>query len=129
MITAPEAAASITSDLEIPPTPVCSTLQRDLGVRELGDLVLDRLERAGHVRLQHEVELDRLALLHALEDVLEAHRRRPAARQRLGLEADRALAGQVARLAVVVDRAHRLAGVGHAVEAEDLDRLARAPPA
>ena len=43
----------------------------------------------------------------------------------LGLEAVRALAGELARLAVVLDDAHELARLGDAVEAEDLDRLAR----
>ena len=93
-------------------------------VRELGDLVLDRLERAGHVGLQDQVELHGLTLLHPLEHVLEADRNAHAACQRLGLQPVRALVGEMARLAVALDHAHRLARVGHAVEAEHLDRLA-----
>src|SRR3712207_7741913 len=44
--------------------------------------------------------------------------------QGLGLQAVRAVAGDRARLALVADHADVLAGLGDAVEAEDLDRLA-----
>ena len=103
-------------------------VDRDLVLRQLGDLVLERLERAGDVGLEHEVELLELALLDAVEDVLERDLAAGAAGQRLGLEADRALAGQLAGLAVVLDDADVLAGLGDAVEAEHLDRVARDRP-
>ena len=48
-----------------------------------------------------------------------------AARLRLALEAEAALAGELARPAVVLDHAHVLARLGHGVEAEHLDRLGR----
>ena len=64
--------------------------------------------------------------LGALEDVLERDLAARAAGERLGLEPVGALAGELARAAVVLDHAHELAGLGDAVEAEHLDRLARA---
>ena len=100
-------------------------VEGDLAGRELRDLVLERLERPGHVGLDHEVQLHGLTrFLGPLEHVLEADRNAHAARQRLGLQPDRPLVGEMARLAVVRHRAHRLARVGQAVEAEHLDRLA-----
>ena len=60
----------------------------------------------------------------AVEDVLERELLAAAAGQRLGLDAVRLLARERARGAVVLDDAHELAGLGHGVEAEDLDRLA-----
>ena len=48
-----------------------------------------------------------------------------AARLLLELEAVRTLAGERAGLAVVLDDADELAGLGHGVEAEHLDRLGR----
>ena len=65
-----------------------------------------------------------LALAGALEDVLEGDLAAGAAGERLGLEALGALAGQAAGRAVVLDDADDLAGVGDAVEAEHLDRVA-----
>ena len=47
-----------------------------------------------------------------------------APRERLGLQAVGALAGELAGAALVLDHAHVLAGLGHAVEAEHLDGLA-----
>ena len=52
-----------------------------------------------------------------------------AARERLGLQAVGALAGELAGAALVLDDAHVLAGLGDAVEAEHLDRLAGLAPA
>ena len=80
MMTASEAAASITSDSLMPPTPSWITLHADLLLRQLGDLVRERLERAGHVGLDHQVELGELALLGAREHVLERDPARPARR-------------------------------------------------
>jgi hypothetical protein len=66
-----------------------------------------------------------LALLDALEDVLERDLAAGAAGLRLVAKADRALVGLLAGAAIVLDDARELAGVGDAVEAEDLDRVAR----
>ena len=52
----------MTSDSLMPPTPRADDVDRDLVLRQLGDLVLERLERAGHVGLEDEVELLDLAL-------------------------------------------------------------------
>ena len=98
----------------------------DLVLGQLRDLVLDRLERAGDVGLDDQAELLDGALLGELEDVLERDLAARAPRQRLGLQAVGALAGELARAALVLDHAHELAGLGHAVEAEHLDRLRRA---
>ena len=108
----------------MPPTPRWMMLTVDLLLGQLRDLVLDRLERAGHVGLDDEAELLDGALLGELEDVLERDLAARAPRQRLGLQAVGALAGELARAALVLDHAHELAGLGHAVEAEHLDRLA-----
>ena len=59
------------SDSLMPPTPRWTTLTCDLVLRELRDLVLERLERAGDVGLEHDVELLELALAAPGEDVLE----------------------------------------------------------
>ncbi len=64
------------------------------------------------------------ALLGELEHVLERDLAPRAARERLGLQAVRALARELARAALVLDHAHVLAGLGDAVEAEHLDGLA-----
>ena len=107
----------------MPPTPESTTWTWTSDCRQTRDLVLERLERAGHVRLEHEVEV----LEHAAAGVLEDRRERAgalrAARLRLALEPEAALAGELARLAVVLDHAHVLARLGDGVEAEHLDRL------
>ena len=104
--------------------PVCEWMMliADLLLRHLGDLVLQRLERAGDVGLEDDVELLDLALLGAREDLLEADLARLAAGQRLGLQPVGALLGELAGAAVVLDRADVLAGLADAVEAEHLDR-------
>src|SRR5829696_5275485 len=56
-------------------------------LRDLGYLVLQRLERARHVGLEDDVELLDLALLGAGEHLLEADLAGPAAGERLGLQA------------------------------------------
>ena len=109
----------------MPPTPAADDVHEHLVLGQAGDLVLERLDRAGHVALDDERQLGGLVLLGAAEDVLEGHLAPGAAGQRLGLLARLALLGQPARLAVVGDDADELAGVGDAVEAEDLDRIAR----
>ena len=100
-------------------------VDRDLLLRDLGDLVLERLQRAGDVGLEDDVELLDVALLGPREDLLEADLARLAAGQRLGLEPVGALLGELAGAAVVLDGLDELAGVGDAVEAEHLDRHPR----
>ena len=72
-----------------------------------------------------EAELLDGALLGELEDILQRHLAPRAPCERLGLQAVGAFAGKLARAALVLDDAHGLARLGHAVEAEHLDRLAR----
>ena len=126
MTTALEAAASITSDSLIPPAAARITLTAICVLRQLRDLVLERLERARDVGLEQDVELVELALLGLREDLLEGEPARLAAGELLGLEPVRALLGELAGLAVVLDDLDPLAGLADAVEAEDLDRVARA---
>ncbi len=59
------------------------------------------------------------------EDVLERDLLAAAPCQRLGLQPRRALAGELPGAALVLDDADALARLGHAVEAEHLDRLTR----
>ena len=100
-------------------------VDRDLLLRDLGDLVLERLQRAGDVGLEDDVELLDVALLGPREDLLEADLARLAAGQGLGLQPVGALLGELAGAAVVLDDLDELAGVGDAVEAEHLDRHPR----
>src|ERR1039458_7701507 len=97
----------------------------DLALRKLGDLVLDRLQRAGNVGLDDQAQLLARALLGELEDVLQRHLSTRAPRQRLGLEAICALAGELTRATLVLDHAHEFTGLWNAIEAEHLHRLAR----
>src|ERR1019366_1247081 len=68
--------------------------------------------------------LDR-ALLGEPEDILERDLAPRATRERLGLQPVGARGGGLAGAALVLDHARVLARLGHAVEAEHLDRLAR----
>src|SRR5439155_6092329 len=99
-------------------------VDRHLLLRQLGDLVLERFDRPGHVALDDQRELLELALPGALEDVLERDLAARAAGERLALEALGALGGQLAGAAVVLDDVDELAGLWDAVEAEHLDRVA-----
>ena len=124
-----DAAASMMSDATMPPTPEWMTLDRDLVVLELRELVDRRLDRALDVGLDDQVELLDGALLHLREEVLEAdglaeRRASISVRSRCG-----ALLRHLAGDAVVVDDAAELAGRRRLVEAEDLDgrRRARRP--
>src|SRR4051812_15662748 len=89
------------------------------------ELVLERLQGAGDVGLEDDVELLDLALLGPGEDLVEADLASLTAGQRLGFESVSALPRHLAGLAVALDRLHELAGVGDAVEAEHLDRHSR----
>src|SRR3954453_19736759 len=70
---------------------VVDDVDLDLLLGQLRDLVGERLERAGHVGLQNEVQLRQVALLGAGEDVLERDLHAGAASDGLGLEAIGAL--------------------------------------
>src|SRR4051794_3365104 len=100
-------------------------VDRDLFLGDFRQLVLERLQGAGDVRLEDDVELFDLALLGAGEDLVEAHLASLAPRQSLGFEAVAALLGHLPSLTVALDRLHELPGVGDAVEAEPLDRHSR----
>ena len=100
-----------------------------LGVLDLPELADERLDRALHVALEDDVEVLDGARLHLLEERLERHAGRlRALRELLAAEALGALLGEVLRLALVLDDARQLARGRRAVEAEDLDGLARARP-
>ena len=94
-----------------------------LGVLDLLELGQRRLDRAGDVRLEHDVEVLN-AFLDALEEDVERDRLR-ALGELLSAEALAARLCVLARLALVVDDARVLAGGRRLVEADDLDRIAR----
>ena len=127
MITAPEAAASITSDCVMPPTPVCRTRSGTSAWESFAIWSWIASSEPATSAFSTRLSVDGLALLHRSKTSSRLTGA-AAAGQRLGLEPDRALAGEAARLAVVADHAHGLTGVGDAVEAEDLDRLAGRRP-
>ncbi len=108
----------------MPPTPEWITLTVDLGVLDLGDLALGRLDRALHVGLDDQAELLDGALLHRREQILEADGL-AAPREHLGAQPLGALLRDLAGDAVVLDHAAELAGRRRLVEAEDLDRQPR----
>ena len=100
-----------------------------LRVLDLRELALDRLERALDVALHDDVQVLDDSLSDPREEVLE---RRAALRllgELLGAQPLAAQAGEVARLPIVLDDARVLARLRRLVEAEDLDRRARASPA
>ena len=83
MIGASEAAASVTSDSVMPPTPEWRTCARDLVGAELVERLHDRLDRALHVALDDERE-ELLALhLQVVHHLLERAARAGRARRRL----------------------------------------------
>ena len=116
----------MTSDSLMPPTPrwMTLTVTSSWGRRAISSSTAS--SEPGDVGLEDEVELLDAPSRGELEDVLERDLAAGAPRDRLGLQAVGALAGELARGAVVLDHADELAGLGHAVEAEDLDRVARA---
>src|SRR3954470_12129139 len=90
-------------------------------LRHLRELVLQRLQRAGDVGLEDDVELLDVAGLGAGEDLVEADFAGVAAGQLLALQPVGALLRLLAGAAVVLDRLDELARVGDPVEAENLD--------
>src|SRR3954454_19986917 len=95
----------------------------DLLLRQLGDLVLERLQRAGDVGLEHQAEVLHVARL--VEDRGQRALEAAAARLLLELEPVRALARERAGAAVVLHDAHVLAGLWDGIEAQHLHRLGR----
>ena len=109
----------------MPPTPECRTLTE---ISSCGSLAISSSTASAEpadVRLEQEVELLELAGLDLLEDVLERALAAGPAGLLLLAQAQRALLGLLAGRAVVLDDVDELTGLGHAVEAEDLDRIAR----
>jgi hypothetical protein len=75
------------SDSVMPPTPASTTCTWTSDCGQLRDLVLERLQRAGHVRLEHQVEVLQRAAAGIVEDRLQRALLARAARLRLALEA------------------------------------------
>ena len=97
-----------------------------LGVLDLAELGDDRLDGALHVALDHEVQVLDGAGLHLREERLEGDAAAARLlRHRLAAEPLAALMREVAGAALVLDDAAELAGGRRAVEAENLDGLAR----
>ena len=126
MITAPDAAASITSELRDAADAGVEHVQRRPAWCE-SFAIWSWIASSEPATSAFSTMLSATASpsLHALEDVLEADRRGPAPRERLGLQPDRALArrGGAPRGRSTTARTGSPAS-GHAVEAEHLDRLA-----
>ena len=97
-----------------------------LGMLDLAELGDDRLDGALHVALDDDVQVLHAAGLHLLEQLVERDAAAALLRHRLAAQALAALLGELARAALVLDDATELAGGRRAVEAEDLDGLARA---
>ena len=110
----------------IPPTPWWMTWTRTSGCCDLRELGHDRLDGADHVALDDEVQVLHLALLHLREERLERDAALRALRELLCAHPGRALAGDAAGDTLALDDAPVLAGRRRLVEAEHLDRIARA---
>src|SRR5205823_11172739 len=81
-----------------------------LGVLDLAELADDRLDRALHIALDHEIQVADLAGLHLLEEVLERDAGRTLLGELLAAQALGALLCGLAGLALVLDDARELAG-------------------
>ena len=108
----------------MPPARGADDVDRTSLLRDLGDLVLERLERAGDIRLEDDVELLDLALADLGEDFVEAHLAGLAPRELLGLEALVALVRELAGKTFAIDRLEAVASFRDPVEAEHFDRVA-----
>ena len=94
-----------------------------LGLVHLLERVAQRLDRALHVGLHDEVQVGLLTLLDATEQVVQAHMRLRLLLGQAG--AQRALLGQLAGVALVLEHPELVAGGRNTVEAEDLHRVGR----
>ena len=118
-----DADASSTSDSVMPPTEPWMTLRRTSSVDSRRERVADRLDRALHVGLEDDLQLLDLAALDLLVEIVERDLR---GLRHLGLALlAAAMLGDLARLRVVLHDDEDVAGLGHAAEAEDLDRRRR----
>ena len=124
MITASEAAASITSDSLIPPAAAWITLT---AISSWGSFAISSWSASSEPETSAlSTMLSSLSSpsLRLREDLVEAEPARLAAGELLGLEPVRALLGELAGAAIVLDHLDALAGLADAVEAEHLDRVA-----
>src|SRR4051794_27211773 len=93
---------------------------------DLVELAHDRLDGALHVPLEHDVEVGDAAGLQLLEQLVERDATAGRLlRQGLAPQPRAPLLGELAR-AVVLDDARHLTGLRWMIEAENLDRVARA---
>ena len=99
-----------------------------LGVVDLGELGDGRLDRAADVALEDQVQILDGAFAQLREERLERDAALRALRELLGAEPLAAPLRERPRLALVLDHARELARGRRRVEAEDLDRCARAVP-
>ena len=95
----------------------------DLGLIHLVERVLKGLDGTLDVGLDDQVELLDLGVGDGLEEVLERHVLHAALLLDASLE--RALLGELARVAVVLEHAELVTGVGHGLQAQDLDGVGR----
>ena len=92
-----------------------------LGLVHLLERVAQRFDGALHVGLHDEVQVGLLALLDAVEQVVQAHVALGFLLGQAG--AQRAFLGQLAGVALVLEHAELVARGGHAVQAQDLHRI------
>ena len=95
----------------------------DLGLIHLVERILKGLDGTLDVGLDDQVELLDLGVGDGLEEILERHVLHAALLLDAGLE--RALLGELARVAVVLEHAELVTGVGHGLQAQDLDGVGR----
>ena len=121
---APPAFARLTSLSVMPPTAGRDHDDLDLLGRQLGERGLERLGGALNVRLEDDLELlgarSRTSRSIMLSSEMRRRRRELALAELLAAVLDDLLGDLV-----VLGGVHLIAGVGHAVEAEDLDRRRR----
>ncbi|CAB5031861.1 unannotated protein [freshwater metagenome] len=98
-------------------------VDRTLVLRQLGNLILECLERAGNVGFEDQVEVLEDALLDAAEKVVERDLAARAARRGLVAHPRLTLLGLLASDLLVLRNAQDLTGIRDAVKAEQLDRI------
>ena len=124
MITALDASASVTSDSVIAPTPPCSTRTATSSVPSFSSPATIASIEPWTSDLT--TTGSSFAPLPASWLNISSTEPRPVAAARLLAPLALAVLGDLARPALAVDHDQRIAGVGHAVQAEDLDRHRRA---
>ena len=121
MTMASDASASMTSLSRDGADGRVDDVDAHLGLVHLVERVLEGLDRALDVGLDDEVEVLELAFADAREQVVEGDVRLLALRE--GALLERALLGEVARVALVGEDAELVTGGRHGREAQDLDRI------